>query len=200
MGTKAILTVGATTGPTGARRRVEVGKLDYFVPSLDDFGLPAPDRLDADGTALYDDLKLDWLQSAVTARVQGAVRNLVKVADDLSGFELVRAVPTSLDELMEGGSGGGRYFEVRKLCCEQFAGYVAGLAASAEGKQRLVDYFGNPAMIGAAAEKVKEAIAGHYAKFVSSLPDEQGTQYASYLRAVKTALESEAVEDEASFA
>lgn len=183
------MTIGATTGPVGARKRVDVGTVEYFLPTLDLFGLDAPTSFNEDGNPVYGDEKLDWLQSAVTFKVQSAVRNLAKASEDLKSIELVRPIPSSLEELMEGGQGSS-YFEVKKLALALFTAWVAKLDSSPEGKARLVRYFSNMDALTEAASAVKAKLAERINAFVASLTEEEAASIVSYLRNVKGALES----------
>ena len=170
MTTNAKMSISTTVGEKGARKRQEIGQIDYYLPSLNEFApsLPEPDSRNEYGEPQYGDDSLGFVQDAVTAKVQGIVRNLAKVRDDLSGFDLVRDVPDSLEALLESG-GGARYFEVRKLACEAFATYTTALTIPAVGKEKLNAYFSSTVRLAEAAPKVKAAFASDFQAFIGGL-------------------------------
>jgi hypothetical protein len=178
-------------------KRHNAGTVEHYLPTLDAFGLASPDSFDAAGLPVYGDDVLAFLQDALTSKVQGIIRNIAKVEGETVGSLTIvptRDYPASLAELVE-GSQGARFFEVRKLAVDAFAGYVAKLeGVQDKAKAYLVSLFGEPRAVQALASKVKARFGEHLAAFRAGLTDEQVAGMASYLKSLDAAVQSDMTE------
>lgn len=176
-------------------KRHTAGTVEHYLPTLHDFdvAMPEPDSFDSEtGMPSYGDENLQFLQDALTAKVQGIIRNIAKVEGDTPStlaIVPVRDYPSTLEELVE-GSQGARYFEVRKMAVDAFSVYVSRLeGVQDKAKAYLVSLFSEPRAVQALSQKVKARFAEHLAAFKAGLPDEQAASMSGYLKSLDRALE-----------
>lgn len=156
-------------------KRVFQKFLPYGLPTLADVaeGMPAPDRWEAEeiepvkGTAatvetpVYDNEQLNWLQTALTQRVQGLARSR-----DKSGQECAM----DWTALLESAGGGSKYPVLLKEFKELLAEYLTG-AGMTDAQVTAVLGYTNPVKLAEAVEAKQSRVMELVAGFKEALDD-----------------------------
>lgn len=185
---KSVIMAISTTQPVGGKnQRVFQKFLTYGLPTLADVmeGMPAPDRWTSEEvepakdqkasieSPVYDSEYLQWLQDALTQRVQGLARSR-----DKSGQE------PAMDwtALLESAGGGSKYPVLLKEFKEMLAEYL-GQKGMTDAQVTAVLGYTNPVKLSEAVEAKQARVMELVAEFKAALDD------ASYFSSVFASLD-----------
>ena len=158
---------------------VKVGEVEYYVPTLEAFGIAAQrsaDKegkpLEEDGLPVYSTDEQAWLQAAIHSAVKANIRN--KLVSGTAELKPGHSIPATLAELTapSEGAASGAYLkqlvELKKL----FSAWVASLGKSAGATQLLIGLFSNKASLATQTTANKEKMAAYIADFAEQLDAE----------------------------
>ena len=176
-------------------KRVAVGEVDVWVPTLAAFGLEAEVKeADEEGIPVYHTNELNWLQNSIKNAVLANARNKLtpKTIDPRPGATM----PTDLATLCEPSLGGGNPEILRQIAATKalFREYVGGLGKSAKVTALLSEAFGSVKALGMQPTNVRERIAGYiesFVEWVDSEGRELDTSGIAYVEKVLTACADE---------
>lgn len=185
-----------------------MGSTPVYLPSLDMVadGMPAPDKIetDEDGkvSIIYNDEALQYVQSALTQKVEGVVRSAIQWnkqtesgTPEYTGQS--REAAQDFDSLLESANT-GLYFAVKKEWLTKFKAWLAASALPQAGQDQLYSMILLEKGLSSQPANVREAIGKHVLSFVSSLGDD-ASEVSAYTNKVVSYLES-GIEDAGEFA
>ena len=159
--------------------RKEIGKVEYLVPMLDEFGISGETKTDSDNEVSYTDQKLDWLWSAV----QAATRSLlvsrlepksVKFREGYSAWsDFQTMVATS------GNRGAG--LVLRREFISSFTSFIAKLGKSEKWSNAMVAFASNAKALAGTTASNKEVFAKNLNKFFDGLAEEDQEKFANII-------------------
>ena len=159
--------------------RKEIGKVEYLVPMLDEFGISGETKTDSDNEVSYTDQKLDWLWSAV----QAATRSLlvsrlepksVKFREGYSAWsDFATMVATS------GNRGAG--LALRREFISSFTSFIAKLGKSEKWSNAMVAFASNAKALAGTTASNKEVFAKNLNKFFDGLAEADQEKFANII-------------------
>jgi len=198
-----ILSLSMTVSKKEGNKHVEVGKVEYFVPTLAAFGLASEQAVTEAGQPMVDEglpvykAEADnWLMSAIHASVKAMVRNrLISGTADLKPGQ---TIPQTLAEITAETerSGNGAYLKVVADLKKLFAAWVAGLGKSAGTQVLLNNLFGSKTALSLQSTDVKQKIAGYIADFAETLDPAQLEAGQRYLQSLLDVCSAEVSADD----
>ncbi|WCD44311.1 hypothetical protein Tiera_055 [Polaromonas phage Tiera] len=198
---KTKMTVSKTEGTGDAKKRVAIGDVFIWIPTLteiaaaigaseqakDDKGQPA---FDEDGFPVYTTQEANWIQTQIGNAAKMNARNKleaqsVKVKDGLK-------IAESFAELTEEGqrSNSGEGLAILREAKEAFGAYVKTLGKTEATSNLLITLFGNRQALGTQSADVKTRMKGYVESFAVSLSDELAERLSRPLEAVIKACET----------
>jgi hypothetical protein len=165
-------------------KRVPVGEVELFVPTLAAFGIEATPSAQPEGDVpTYGSNELNWLQNAIKNATLANARNKLvpKTTQVRDGAKL----PTTLEELTEPSILGGNPDALRAVAelKRLFREHVAGLGKSAKVQALLVGCFDSVKALAMQSADIRTKIAGYLEEFVGTMieagaePDGYQTAY-----------------------
>lgn len=158
---------------TENKKFVKLGEVQYFVPTLESFGLTAPIESisEEDGLPVYADEKMDFLFSALVKQIAIKAKQALQ-PKSLQLKDGASIAATWAELLAEGKRGGaGQYMAILAELRKAFEAHVRTLGKS-EGVQRyLTDAFANPKGIMLADEGNKAKLKAYFEAFVDACED-----------------------------
>ena len=159
--------------------RKEIGKVEYLVPMLDEFGISGETKTDSDNEVSYTDQKLDWLWSAV----QAATRSLlvsrlepksVKFREGYSAWsDFQTMVATS------GNRGAG--LVLRREFIASFTSFIAKLGKSEKWSNAMVGFASNAKALAGTTVGNKEVFQKNLNKFFDQLTEDEQEKFAGII-------------------
>ena len=159
--------------------RKEIGKVEYLVPMLDEFGISGETKTDSDNEVSYTDQKLDWLWSAV----QAATRSLlvsrlepksVKFREGYSAWsDFQTMVATS------GNRGAG--LVLRREFISSFTSFIAKLGKSEKWSNAMIGFASNAKALAGTTVGNKEVFAKNLNKFFDQLADADQEKFSNII-------------------
>jgi hypothetical protein len=148
-------------------KRVPVGEVDVWVPTLAAFGVIADIKeTDEEGLPVYTTNEANWLQNSIKNAVLANARNKLtpQTVDPRPGATM----PSDLATLCEPSLGGGNPEILRQIAAVKalFREYVSGLGKSAKVNALLTEAFGSVKALGMQPISVRERIATYVETFV----------------------------------
>lgn len=168
---------------------VEVGTIDYYAPTLADFGIEAPaTSTDEDGLPVFATDALNWLQKAVHAATKAQIRN--KLVSGTADLKDGQTIPETLADLCAESEGNaGAALEAIRNIKALWAKWVAATGKSANAQSMLITFFGSKLALATQDNATKQKVIGYITDFCATLTDEQlagGQRYIDSLLSVAT--------------
>lgn len=199
----AIVALSMVVSKKEGNKHVEVGKVAYYVPTLEAFGLAAEPATNEQGQPLLEEglpvYKKDsdnWLMGAVHASIKSLVRNrLVSGTADLKPGQ---TIPATLEEITAETerSGNGAYLKVIAELKKAFGLWVAGLGKSQGTQNLLNNLFSNKSALSVQSADNKTKVAGYIADFAASLEPAQLEAGQRYLQSLLDTCNAEVSADD----
>ncbi len=171
-----------------------VGKVEVYYPTLADFGLNVESKDGEDGFPVYTDSKMQWLADAAIAATKAIVRN--RLVSGTVELKEGLTIPSSLDELMEGGSGNkGEGLAIAREFLADFKAWLASTGKPQVVQKSIYDVLRVPESIVAQPQAKKDALRDTYlAGFVDSLDEEKVERYDKRIALIAEYCSSEAID------
>lgn len=178
-------------------KRVAVGDVSIFIPTLSEFGLATEQAVDeagapavSDGLPVYKSQAANWLQEAIAAAVKAQARNRL-----ISGSTTLKpgaAISTTLEQLVAETErvGGGEALKTIRDCKVDFAAWVAGLGKSASTQDTLNVMFANKSSLRLQPQGHKDKMVDYVSQFAESLDADKLARYSRYLESVQDAAQA----------
>ena len=172
-------TISETVEKSGKKERQWVGKVEYLVPLLDEFGINAEYKTDDDGEVSYVDTKLDWLYGAVKAAVRSLLVSRleprsVKFREGYSAWtDFATMVATS------GNRGAG--LVLRREFIAAFTAFIAKLGKSEKWSNAMVGFASNAKALAGTTVGNKEVFQKNLNKFFDQLTEDEQEKFAGII-------------------
>lgn len=176
----------------------EVGKLEYFLPLLADFGISAEHAADEkgqpvltdDGLPVYKRPEDNFIQSALVAATKVLVRNRIDNATATVKPGMV--IPSTVAQLVEETerTGNGAALVVIANAKKDFAAWVASLGKSANAQALLNQLFANKNSLALQSPDNKGKMLGYISDFAASLEAAKLEAYQRYLESLMAVCQS----------
>ena len=162
-------TISETVEKSGKKERQEIGKVEYLVPMLDEFGITAETKPDDDGEVSYVDTKLDWLYCAVKA----AVRSLLvsRLEPRSVRFREGYTAWTDFATMVATSGNRGAALVLRREFISSFTSFIAKLGKSEKWSNAMVGFASNAKALAGTTVGNKEVFAKNLNKFFDQLAD-----------------------------
>lgn len=182
---------------TENKKRVEVGKLNIFVPLLahalpiiatatikkDDKG----NDMIEDGIPVYESDEANWIQDAFIASLKAQVRN--KLVPNTATLREGQSIPTNWQELVAEGSGRGAGAALKLLAefRKAFSDWVAKQGLAEAAANTLIALVSAPKNLSLQPDVVKDKVSARVAAFAESLSEEDTEKFMRPLDAISEA-------------
>lgn len=181
-------------GTSGKKEFKEIAKVDVPCPTLQDFGITAEQAIDEEtkqpafdnGIPVYADTKMDWLQSAILAKVSAQTRN--KFAD--GQLKQGMKVAETFEELTAVGERTGEALKIRHEAKKSFIAYLVSKNKKQATVKLLSELFHDTNNIPSAKTNFVEALASHVAGWIGTLSEADKTRFASKVEALQESINS----------
>ena len=172
-------TISETIEKGGKRERQEIGKVEYLVPMLDEFGLTGETKTDDDGEVSYVDTKLDWLYCAVKA----AVRSLLvsRLEPRSVRFREGYTAWTDFATMVATSGNRGAALVLRREFIASFTAFIAKLGKSEKWSNAMVAFASNAKALAGTTVGNKEVFQKNLNKFFDGLADADQEKFAGII-------------------
>ena len=170
-------TISETIEKGGKKERQEIGKVEYLVPMLDEFGLTGETKTDDDGEVSYVDTKLDWLYGAVKA----AVRSLLvsRLEPRSVKFREGYTAWTDFATMVATSGNRGAALVLRREFISSFTSFIAKLGKSEKWSSAMVGFASNAKALAGTTVGNKEVFQKNLNKFFDQLAEEDQEKFAN---------------------
>lgn len=161
-------------------KRIKVGELDIFAPSLRAFGIDIdPVGVEDDGSLKYAELPVQWLYGAVLAAVKSNARN--KLQKGSVELKPGNKIATTLEELITPAESGSAVLAERRTLIELFKGYLAGLDKAENVKRLLLTFLEKPETLALQPAEQRAKIQVYFLEFGDKVEDKLTAWQGDYL-------------------
>ena len=162
-------TISETVEKSGKKERQEIGKVEYLVPMLDEFGLTGETKTDDDGEVSYADPKLNWLYGAV----QSAVRSLLvsRLEPRSVRFREGYTAWTDFATMVATSGNRGAGLVLRREFIASFTSFIAKLGKSEKWSNAMVGFASNAKALAGTTVGNKEVFQKNLNKFFDQLAE-----------------------------
>ena len=162
-------TISETIEKGGKKERQEIGKVEYLVPMLDEFGLTGETKTDDDGEVSYADPKLNWLYGAV----QSAVRSLLvsRLEPRSVRFREGYTAWTDFATMVATSGNRGAGLVLRREFIASFTSFIAKLGKSEKWSNAMVGFASNAKALAGTTVGNKEVFQKNLNQFFDQLTD-----------------------------
>lgn len=161
-------------------KRIKVGELDIFAPSLRAFGIDIdPVGVEDDGSLKYSELPVQWLYGAVLAAVKSNARN--KLQKGSVELKPGNKIATTLEELITPAESGSAVLAERRTLIELFKGYLAGLDKAENVKRLLLTFLEKPETLALQPAEQRAKIQVYFLEFGDKVEDKLTAWQGDYL-------------------
>ena len=159
--------------------RKEIGKVEYLVPMLDEFGISGETKTDSDNEVSYTDQKLDWLWSAV----QAATRSLLVSRLEPKSVKFREGYSAWSDfQTMVATSGNrGAALVLRREFISSFTSFIAKLGKSEKWSNAMVAFASNAKALAGTTVGNKEVFQKNLNKFFDGLAEADQEKFANII-------------------
>lgn len=181
------------------KSRVEVGVVEVWIPTLEDFGIEAKaTSTDEDGLPVYATNEQNFLFSAIKAAVLANARN--KLVSKTADLRPGQTIPTTLEALCQPSIAGGNPEAVKQINAakQTFKGWVASLGKSEKVNALLNGCFASVKALDVQQSSVREKVAQYIADFAEYC-ESNGIDLGSYGAAYVEKLYAAATEESEDF-
>ena len=156
-------TISETIEKGGKKERQEIGKVEYLVPMLDEFGLTGDTKTDENGEVTYTDQKQEWLWGAVKA----AVRSLLvsRLEPRSVRFREGYTAWTDFATMVATSGNRGAGLALRREFIASFTAFIAKLGKSEKWSSAMVAFASNAKALAGTTASNKEVFAKNLNKF-----------------------------------
>lgn len=169
-----------------------IGKVEYFIPTLEACGIQAEVEGIEDGLPTYKDDKMQWLFNAAVAAIKAKARNaLIPQSIDIKPGQSIAA---DWDMLLAEGVRGGDALATARDLKQAFAAFVATLDKSAKVKETLVVMFGNKKSLATQSANNKSKFSEYLQSFAEVCEEGLLERGQKYVQDLLDACEEEEVE------
>ena len=172
-------TISETVEVGGKRERQEIGKVEYLVPMLDEFGITSETKTDDDGEVSYVDTKLDWLYCAVKA----AVRSLLvsRLEPRSVRFREGYTAWTDFATMVATSGNRGAGLVLRREFIASFTSFIAKLGKSEKWSNAMVGFASNAKALAGTTVGNKEVFQKNLNKFFDQLTEADQEKFAGII-------------------
>ena len=172
-------TISETVEKGGKKERQEIGKIEYLVPMLDEFGLTGETKTDENGEVSYVDTKLDWLYGAV----QSAVRSLLvsRLEPRSVKFREGYSAWTDFATMVATSGNRGAALVLRREFISSFTGFIAKLGKSEKWSNAMVAFASNAKALAGTTVGNKEVFQKNLNKFFDGLTEADQEKFANII-------------------
>ena len=172
-------TISETVEVGGKRERQEIGKVEYLVPMLDEFGLTSEAKTDDDGEVSYVDPKLDWLYCAVKA----AVRSLLvsRLEPRSVRFREGYTAWTDFATMVATSGNRGAGLVLRREFIASFTSFIAKLGKSEKWSNAMVGFASNAKALAGTTVGNKEVFQKNLNKFFDQLTEDEQEKFSGII-------------------
>ena len=172
-------TISETIEKGGKNERKEIGKIEYLVPMLDEFGLTAETKTDDAGEVTYTDQKQEWLWNAVKA----AVRSLLvsRLEPKSTKFREGYSAWTDFQSMVATTGNRGAALVLRREFIAAFTGFIAKLGKSEKWSNAMVAFASNAKALAGTTGTNKEVFQKNLNKFFDELAEEDQEKFANII-------------------
>ena len=172
-------TISETIEKGGKNERKEIGKIEYLVPMLDEFGLTGETKTDEDGEVTYTDQKQEWLWNAVKA----AVRSLLvsRLEPRSVKFREGYSAWTDFNSMVATSGNRGAALVLRREFITAFTGFIAKLGKSEKWSNAMVAFASNAKALAGTTGTNKEVFQKNLNKFFDGLAEEDQEKFAGII-------------------
>lgn len=164
-------------GQNEGDKRVDVGTVDIFVPTLADVGLSdAAFTLDTEGYPVYSDEKLDFVQSAISAAARAIARN--RLESGTATLKAGKTIPTTIEELLEAPEGNrGESLKLFKGFINEVIAYAAKIGKSTKAQATLASWLTSKKSLAIISAENKQKALVYITETVAQLSDADQAKY-----------------------
>ena len=172
-------TISETVEVGGKRERQEIGKVEYLVPMLDEFGITSETKTDDDGEVSYVDTKLDWLYCAVKA----AARSLLvsRLEPRSVRFREGYTAWTDFNSMVATSGNRGAGLVLRREFISSFTSFIAKLGKSEKWSNAMVGFASNAKALAGTTVGNKEVFQKNLNKFFDQLAEADQEKFANII-------------------
>ena len=172
-------TISETIEKGGKRERQEIGKVEYLVPMLDEFGLTGETKTDDDGEVSYADPKLNWLYGAV----QSAVRSLLvsRLEPRSVRFREGYTAWTDFATMVATSGNRGAALVLRREFIASFTAFIAKLGKSEKWSNAMVAFASSAKALAGTTVGNKEVFQKNLNKFFDQLTEADQEKFANII-------------------
>ena len=172
-------TISETIEKGGKKERQEIGKVEYLVPMLDEFGLTGETKTDDDGEVSYADPKLNWLYGAV----QSAVRSLLvsRLEPRSVKFREGYSAWTDFATMVATSGNRGAALVLRREFISSFTSFIAKLGKSEKWSNAMVGFASNAKALAGTTVGNKEVFQKNLNKFFDGLAEADQEKFANII-------------------
>ena len=172
-------TISETIEKGGKNERKEIGKVEYLVPMLDEFGLTGETKTDDTGEVTYTDPKLNWLYGAV----QSAVRSLLvsRLEPKSVRFREGYSAWTDFATMVATSGNRGAALVLRREFISSFTSFIAKLGKSEKWSNAMVGFASNAKALAGTTVGNKEVFQKNLNKFFDELAEADQEKFANII-------------------
>ena len=172
-------TISETVEKSGKKERQEIGKVEYLVPMLDEFGLTGETKTDDDGEVSYADPKLNWLYGAV----QSAVRSLLvsRLEPRSVRFREGYTAWTDFATMVATSGNRGAGLVLRREFISSFTSFIAKLGKSEKWSNAMVGFASNAKALAGTTVGNKEVFQKNLNKFFDQLTEDEQEKFSGII-------------------
>ena len=164
-------------GSNEGDKRIDVGTVDIFVPTLADFGLSdSAFTLDSEGYPVYSDEKLDFVQSAISAAARAIARN--RLESGTATLKAGKTIPTTIEELMEAPEGNrGESLKLFKGFVNEVIAYAAKMGKSTKAQATLASWLTSKKSLAIISPENRQKALAYITDTVASMSEADQAKY-----------------------
>ena len=172
-------TISETIEKGGKKERQEIGKVEYLVPMLDEFGLTGETKTDENGEVTYTDQKQEWLWGAVKA----AARSLLvsRLEPRSVKFREGYSAWTDFNSMVATSGNRGAALVLRREFIASFTAFIAKLGKSEKWSNAMVAFASNAKALAGTTASNKEVFAKNLNKFFDQLTEADQEKFANII-------------------
>ena len=161
--------ISETVEKGGKKERQEIGKIEYLVPMLDEFGLTGETKTDEDGEVTYTDQKQEWLWNAV----KSAVRSMLvsRLEPRSTKFKEGYGAWTDFATMVATSGNRGAALVLRREFISSFTSFIAKLGKSEKWSNAMIAFASNAKALAGTTGTNKEVFQKNLSKFFDGLEE-----------------------------
>ena len=172
-------TISETVKNGTKNERKEIGKVEYLVPMLDEFGLTGETKTDENGEVTYTDPKQEWLWGAV----KSAVRSLLvsRLEPQSIKFREGYSAWTDFNSMVATSGNRGAALVLRREFITAFTSFIAKLGKSEKWSNAMVAFASNAKALAGTTGTNKEVFQKNLNKFFDGLTEADQEKFANII-------------------